>query len=135
MSRRKPVARERNRHVRLLHFAPATLVLPFPPMNVAAAGILPGSVPVSFEIKSAQLPLVALYLKTDQLDVLAKELADHFGALGASPDFFDQDAVVLDFSALATADAAPLDMAALLALLRQYRLVPVAARAGSSAWM
>lgn len=106
-----------------------------PLMNVAAAGILPGSVPVSFEIKSAQLPLVALYLKTDQLDVLAKELADHFGAHGASPDFFDQDAVVLDFSALATADTASLDMAALLALLRRYRLVPVAARAGSAALM
>jgi septum site-determining protein MinC len=135
MSRRKQVACGQNRHVRLLHFAPATLVLPFPLMNVAAAGILPGPVPVSFEIKSAQLPLVALYLKTDQLDVLARDLADHFGADGVSPDFFDQDAVVLDFSALGAADGASLDLAALLALLRRYRLVPVAARAGSPALM
>lgn len=91
--------------------------------------------PVTFEIKSAQLPLVAFYLKTDQLDVLANELVEHFGVDGASPDFFDQDPVVLDFSALAGSQEFSLDMAALLALLRQYRLVPVAARAGSAALM
>jgi septum site-determining protein MinC len=104
-------------------------------MNVAAAGNHPGSVPLTFEIKSAQLPLVALYLKTDQLDVLASELAEHFGVNGVSPDFFDHDALVLDWSALALLETVTLDIAALIALLRQYRLVPVAVRGGNAAWM
>lgn len=90
--------------------------------------------PVTFEIKSAQLPLVALYLKTDQLEQLANELAAHFGPLGASPDFFDHDALVLDLSALARTGCETLDLAALVTLLRQYRLVPVAVRGGTAAW-
>lgn len=90
--------------------------------------------PVTFEIKSAQLSLVALYLKTDQLEELANELAAHFGANGASPDFFDRDALVLDLSALASRDSVTLDMAALVTLLRQYHLVPVAVRGGAAAW-
>ena len=90
--------------------------------------------PVTFEIKSAQLSLVALYLKTDQLDELAHELAAHFGPQGASPDFFDHDALVLDLSVLALTGCETLDLAALVALLRQYRLVPVAVRGGTAPW-
>jgi len=82
---------------------------------------------VSFEIKSAQLPLVALLLKTSNLPVLMADLVLQFGPDGESPDFFDQDPLVIDFSQL-DADAPVPDLSALLAAARSCRLVPVAVR-------
>jgi len=41
---------------------------------------------VSFEIKSAQLPLVALLLKTTDITALARDLNQQFGPDGESPD-------------------------------------------------
>ena len=82
---------------------------------------------VSFEIKSAQLPLVALLLKTSNLPLLMGDLVRQFGPDGESPDFFDQDPLVIDFSQL-DADAPVPDLSALLAAARSCRLVPVAVR-------
>jgi septum site-determining protein MinC len=78
--------------------------------------------PLSFEIKSAELALVSLLLKSVQLDVLASDLQHRFGD---SPDFFDHDPLLLDFS-LVSAEAESLDFKALLQLLKQHKLVPVA---------
>lgn len=94
-------------------------------MTVAHAG----QAPTSFEIKSAQLPLVALRLKSTDLALLSRELEARFGDM---PDFFEDDALLIDFSLL-DADAPVLDMAALLALLRARRLTPLAFRGGSQA--
>ncbi len=88
---------------------------------------LPASSPATFEIKSANLPLVALLLKSPDLDALARDLALRFGDI---PDFFDEDPLVIELSALA-ADNPAIDFAALVTLLRSYRMVPVAVRGGS----
>jgi septum site-determining protein MinC len=96
--------------------------------------ILSASAPTSFEIKSANLPLVALLLKSTDLDRLSQELAQRFGDM---PDFFDNDPLVVDLSPLTAAasggPSAALDFAALSDLLRSYRLQPLAVRGGSDA--
>jgi len=92
---------------------------------------LPASSPATFEIKSANLPLVALLLKSPDLDALARDLALRFGDI---PDFFDKDPLVIDLSALA-ADERGIDFASLISLLRSYRVAPVAVRGGNPAQM
>jgi septum site-determining protein MinC len=100
----------------------------FADMTVALAG----RAPATFEIKSATLPLVSLLLKTADLDALAAELAARFGD---HPDFFDHDPLVLDLSPLQAHGEAVVDFTALLDVLHRYRVLPVAARGGSSAQM
>ena len=56
-----------------------------------------GTTSDTFEIKSATLPLVALVLKSADLGALARDLEARFGSI---PDFFDQDALVIDLSRL-----------------------------------
>jgi len=97
-------------------------------MTVALAG----RAPATFEIKSANLPLVALLLKSADLAALATELSARFGDI---PDFFDNDPLVLDLSPLLAQDDARIDFSALLTLLRGYRVMPVAARGGNAAQM
>jgi septum site-determining protein MinC len=94
-------------------------------MTVALAG----RSPATFEIKSANLPLVALLLKSPDLQLLAQELQERFGDI---PDFFDQDPLVVDLAALA---GAQVDFAALVHLLRPYRVMPVAVKGGSEEQM
>lgn len=97
-------------------------------MSVALAA----NAPVTFEIKSANLPLVALLLKSPDLERLAAELAQRFGDM---PDFFDQDPLLIDLTPLQAGEQAdsPVDFAALCALLRPYRLQPTAVRGGNQA--
>ena len=89
---------------------------------------------VSFEIKSAQLPLVALMLHSDAWNVVAQDILREFGPQGESPDFFDHDALVIDFSLLDPATLVS-DLIPLLKALRACNLVPVAMRGASAAWM
>jgi len=90
----------------------------------------PASVP-AFEIKSADLSLVALLLKTPVLEEVAAHLASQFGD---TPDFFDNDPVLIDLSAVnAEGDDAVLDFPALIALLARYRLRAVALRGAKPA--
>ena len=86
--------------------------------------------PASFEIKSAQLPLVALLLKSSDVDRVAKDLLAQFGSQGESPDFFDHDALVIDFSHL-DPQTPVFDLVPLLRVLRTCSLVPVAVRGAS----
>ena len=97
-------------------------------MTVALAG----RAPTTFEIKSANLPLVSLLLKSADLRALAAELKARFGDI---PDFFDNDPLVLDLSPLQAQGEEPIDFPALLAMLRSYRVLPVAARGGTPAQM
>ncbi|AOW11531.1 septum site-determining protein MinC [Hydrogenophaga crassostreae] len=96
--------------------------------------ILSASAPTSFEIKSANLPLVALLLKSTDLEQLSRELAQRFGDM---PDFFDNDPLVVDLTPLTAGESeglsTALDFAALIDLLRSYRLQPLAVRGGSDA--
>jgi septum site-determining protein MinC len=88
---------------------------------------------VSFEIKSAQLSLVALLLKSNQWDVVATDLLQQFGAGGENPDFFDQDPLVLDFSAL-QGETECRDLDELLRALRACHLLPLAFRSEPEEW-
>lgn len=83
-----------------------------------------------FEFKSATLPLIAVILKTAELDVLAAALDVQ---LADSPDFFDQEPVVIDLSQLQDDEAAAIDFAALRALLARHQTQPIAVRGGNDA--
>lgn len=94
-------------------------------MTVAFAG----RAPATFEIKSANLPLVALLLKSPDLALLARELQGRFGDI---PEFFDNDPLVVDLSTLGEAEV---DFRALVDLLRPYKVWPVAVKGGTQAQM
>ncbi|MGR4868465.1 septum site-determining protein MinC [Variovorax sp. LARHSF232] len=90
-----------------------------------------------FEFKSATLPLIAVILKTADLDLLAEALD---AQLADSPDFFEQEPVVIDLSQLeeeANGDeqSAPagLDFDRLRQLLARHQTQPIAVRGGSEA--
>ncbi len=97
-------------------------------MTVALAG----RSPATFEIKSANLPLVSLLLKSADLATLSQELQARFGEI---PDFFDHDPLVIDLAPLQAQGDMAVDFATLLPLLRSYRVLPVAVRGGSEAQM
>ncbi len=84
---------------------------------------------ITFEIKSANLPLVALLLKSTDLEAITRDLTQRFGD---EPDFFDQDALLIDLSPLQpdAADQA-VDFSGLITQLGRYHLVPVAVKGGS----
>lgn len=98
-------------------------------MSIALAA----KAPSTFEIKSAQLSLVALCLKSSDVPAIEADLRLHYGDM---PGFFDNDPVVIDLSALPDGDTglcAPIDFSALQGLLREYKLRAVAVRGGSPA--
>jgi septum site-determining protein MinC len=101
------------------------------PMSSPSAGHSASPAPASFEIKSAQLPLVALLLKTSDGDAVAADVLKQFGPEGESPDFFDHDALVIDFSHL-DPQTPVFDLVPLLKVLRSCSLVPVAVRGASA---
>ena len=82
------------------------------------------SSPLSFEIKSATLPLVSVLIKSLDIATLSADMHSRFGD---NPDFFDNDAVLIDVHGA----EGSLDLNGLLQLLRRYRLNPVALRAGN----
>jgi septum site-determining protein MinC len=90
---------------------------------------LQATTPATFEIKSANLPLVALLLKSTDLVALARELEARFGDI---PDFFDQDALMIDLGPLPQT-AGDIDFPALISLLGSYQLVPIAVKGGTPA--
>jgi septum site-determining protein MinC len=93
-------------------------------MTVALAG----RAPTTFEIKSANLPLLALLLKSSDLTLLASELAAQFDQ---QQDFFDGEPLVVDFSHYPSDAPAltALEFDSLLTLLRGYRLAPLTVKA------
>jgi len=84
-----------------------------------------------FEFKSATLPLIAVILRTADLDVLAEALD---AQLADSPDFFEQEPVVIDLSQLQDDDAqADIDFTRLRDMLARHQTQPVAVRGGTDA--
>jgi septum site-determining protein MinC len=98
---------------------------------------LTANAPTRFDIKSAQMPLVALRVKSARLDQVAEELVAQYADV---PDFFDNDPLLIDFSQLQAngssdgeaADPTPMDFEALLQAARGLHLRPVAVRGGRS---
>ena len=83
-----------------------------------------------YDIKSADLPLVALVLKSTDVAVVSATLSQQ---LAESPGFFDHDPVVIDVTALPEDLAASsFDLPALLKVLRQNGLVPLAIKGAQS---
>ena len=85
----------------------------------------------SFDLKSASLPVVAVVLKTTDAAVLTAELALR---MADAPDFFANDPVMIDLTPVREVPG-PLDFAAIVALLRSHRTVPVAVRGGNAEQM
>jgi septum site-determining protein MinC len=112
-------------------------------MSVASA-----AVPAVLDFKSASMSLVAVILRSTDLDELAAALQ---ARLADTPDLFDHEPVLIDLSQLPVppadtaeqegdfqstlpleqAESAEIDFEALLALLRQSGMVPLAVRGGS----
>ena len=83
-----------------------------------------GQARTPLDLKSAQLSVVAMVLKTVDVAAVAAELA---ARSADDPEFFDNDPVLIDLSAV-QAEEQPIDFAALVQLLRSHRTQPVAVR-------
>jgi septum site-determining protein MinC len=83
------------------------------------------------ELRSAALTLIAVVLKTTDLDALAAELEQRAAAM---PGLFEHEPVAVDLSRVRE-QMLPIDFPALLALLRRHRMVPLAVRGGSDEQM
>ena len=73
-----------------------------------------------YEIKSADLPLVAFQLKSMDLQAVEQALSQQ---LAETPGFFDHDPALIDLDNLAT-DAGAIDFSRLINVLRQNQLNP-----------
>ena len=88
--------------------------------------------PTAFELKSAQLPLVALLVKTADVAVLSAQWEAQYGS---TPDFFDQEPLVVDLTPISSqADVVP-DFKAIIRLLHRHRVCAIAVKGGSEAQM
>ncbi len=90
-----------------------------------------GQARTPLDLKSAQLSVVAMVLKTVDVAAVAAELA---ARSADDPEFFDNDPMLIDLSAV-QAEEQPIDFAALVQLLRSHRTQPVAVRGGNPAQM
>ncbi|TDM09873.1 MAG: septum site-determining protein MinC [Ideonella sp. MAG2] len=84
-----------------------------------------------FDLKSATLTVLALMLKTTDLDALAEALQARYGA---TPGLFEHEPLCVDLAAVRES-AMALDAVALVALLRRFGFNPMAVRGGSEAQM
>jgi len=83
------------------------------------------------DLRSATLSVIAMVLRTADLDALEAELEQR---ASEAPGLFDDEPVAIDLSKIRDADDT-IDFDGLLALLRRYRIVPIAARGGSAEQM
>jgi len=90
-------------------------------------------VPEFFDIKSAQLPAMALLLKSEDPKQVAKELLSNFGKASDNGNFFDDDAMVIDDTKVVGIFPAE-GLVTLMTALRECRLRPVAVRSNHAAF-
>jgi septum site-determining protein MinC len=88
-------------------------------------------IPFAFELTDASLPLVTVVLHQADAAVLAEELQQR---LGETPNFFDDDPVVVDLAPLRER-AEPIAFAELVAALRVHRMRPALVTGGNAAQM
>ena len=79
----------------------------------------------SFDIKSGYLSTVNLIFRTTDLQIIEADLKTRFGDV---PDFFDDDAVCIDLTALDGAVTTGLNWERLLSMLQAYRMRPIAVK-------
>ena len=79
----------------------------------------------SFDIKSGYLSTVNLIFRTTDLQIIEADLKIRFGDV---PDFFDDDAVCIDLTALDGAVTTGLNWERLLSMLQAYRMRPIAVK-------
>ncbi len=85
----------------------------------------------AYDIKSADLPLVAFQLKTTDLQAVGQALS---AQLAETPGFFEQDPTLIDLDGLSE-DAGSIDFVALIDLLQQHQLRPLAIKTSHAAWL
>jgi septum site-determining protein MinC len=85
----------------------------------------------TFELKDTSLALATVVLHQADAAVLADELQRR---LGETPNFFDDDPIVIDVAPLRE-DPAPIAFAELVAALRRHRMRPVLVTGGNAAQM
>lgn len=79
-----------------------------------------------YDIKSADLSMVALLLKTTDTQAVSSALSEQ---LAESPDFFDQDPVIIDLTNLDTqAEGFSIDFPDLIRVLKMHALMPLAVK-------
>lgn len=83
-----------------------------------------------YEIKSADLSLVALLLNTTDISEVSRALKQQ---MDESPGFFDHDPVLIDVHGLNLAEDQTIDLQALMAVIRAHDLVPLAIKGASPA--
>ena len=88
-------------------------------------------IPFAFELKDTSLPLVTVVLHQADAAVLADELQRR---LGETPNFFDDDPVVIDLAPLRDS-AEPVAFVDLVAALRRHRMRPSLVTGGNAAQM
>ena len=88
-------------------------------------------IPFAFELKDTSLPLVTVVLHQADAAVLADELQQR---LGETPNFFDDDPVVIDLAPLRDS-AEPVAFVDLVAALRRHRMRPSLVTGGNAAQM
>src|SRR5688572_28383925 len=81
-----------------------------------------GRGPQAFKLKGTAPALTLLYMLTEDLDAVERQLSDH---LRQMPQFFLYAPIVVDLTELGNARV---DLARLAELLRKHKLVPVAVR-------
>ena len=82
-----------------------------------------------FEIKSADLALIALLIRTPDVPSIAQGLHDQ---LAETPDFFNQDPVLIDLSGLPEEQIEhDVDFSSLIQVLKGHGLLPLAVKGGS----
>jgi septum site-determining protein MinC len=91
----------------------------------------PGRARACFDLKRTTFPLISLVLRTADLAAVERELQARFGE---SPDFFDEDLLVLNLAQLRADDPA-IDFSALIELLRSWRVQPIGVHGGSPTQM
>jgi septum site-determining protein MinC len=107
------------------------------PVNSAALRVparQPGDstvTPFAFELKDTSLPLVTVVLHQADVAVLAEELQRK---LGDTPNFFDDDPVVVDLAPLRDLEE-PLAFAGIAAALREHRMRPALVTNGNARQM
>ena len=84
----------------------------------------------SFEIKSTDVPLIAIVLKTNDLDTTKKELLRKFGPDSENADFFDNDGLVLDTGSV-NEDISKIDLIQLIEVLKKCKLLPITIRSSN----
>ena len=90
-----------------------------------------GAARSSFDLKSAQLPVMAVALRATSVSLLATDLAQR---LADDPDFFDNDPVLIDLQHVRDSTEA-IDFPRLIALLRRHRTLPVGVCNGTAEQM